>query len=325
MSLFEIRNLSVSFSTPEGSVEAVRGVSLGLAAGESLAIVGESGSGKSQTLLGALGLLASNGRVTAGRCVFAGRELDCGPSLEDLLGRQIGYIPQDAMGCLTPHLRLGTQLGELLMRHRGLGADSARRAARELLALVRLPDPDFRLDLYPHELSGGQRQRVAIAAALAGQPAVLIADEPTTALDVTVQAQVVALLRDLQAQQDLALVTITHDLGVVAALGGRVMVMYAGQVVEEGQVEEVFRQPAHPYTAALLAARPAAEATRSGPMQTIPGSPPQPGSLGPGCAFAPRCSIAGTECIREAPLRTGMGRRVRCHHPLIAGAWQVSP
>ena len=322
MSLFEVRGLSVSFSTPQGSVEAVRGVSFELSPGESLTIVGESGSGKSQTLLGALGLLANNGRVTAGHCVFVGRELDCGPSAEELLGSRLGYIPQDAMGCLTPHLRLGTQLGELLMRHRGLGADAARREARELLARVRLPDPDSRLDRYPHELSGGQRQRVAIAAALAGQPAVLIADEPTTALDVTVQAQIVALLRDLQDQQGLALVTITHDLGVVAALGGRVMVMYAGQVVEEGLVREVFTQPAHPYTAALLAARPAAGAKNTGPMPTIPGSPPQPGSLSQGCAFASRCPSAREECRHEVPMRVGARRQIRCHYPLIDQPWQ---
>lgn len=325
MSLFAIRGLSVAFSTPHGGFEAVRDVSLQLAAGESLAIVGESGSGKSQTMLGALGLLANNGRVTAGRCMFAGRELDCGRGLAGLLGSRIGYIPQDAMGCLTPHLRLGTQLGELLARHRGLGADSTRGAARELLSLVKLPDPDSRLDLYPHELSGGQRQRVAIAAALAGQPAVLIADEPTTALDVTVQAQVVALLKELQTQQNLALVTITHDLGVVAALGGRVMVMYAGQVVEEGQVHEVFRQPAHPYTAALLAARPSIDAARAGPMRTIPGSPPQPGTLGPGCAFAARCTHVQTDCVHEAPRLTGSSRQVRCPHPLTAQGWQAIP
>ncbi len=324
MRLFEIRDLSIRFSTPEGAFDAVRGASIALSAGESLAIVGESGSGKSQMLLGALGLLASNGRVIAGSCIFAGHALDTGQARNPWLGRQIGYIPQDAMGCLTPHLRIGTQLCELLMRHRSLEADAARQQARELLAQVRLPDPESRLDLYPHELSGGQRQRVAIAAALAGQPAVLIADEPTTALDVTVQAQVVALLKGLQARRDLALVTVTHDLGVVAALGGRVVVMYAGQVVEEGRVEHVFRQPVHPYTAALLAARPSGRAGVEGRMRTIPGSPPQPGSIGTGCAFAARCPAVQADCDQPVPMRTGAGRQVRCHHPLDQQASRVS-
>ena len=317
MTLFEIRELLVRFNTPEGAFDAVRGASLALAAGDSLAIVGESGSGKSQLLLGALGLLASNGRVSGGQCLFAGQALDSEVARHRLLGHRIGYIPQDAMGCLTPHLRIGTQLGELLRRHGELGTGEVRHQSRELLAQVGLPDPESRLDLYPHELSGGQRQRVAIAAALAGQPDLLIADEPTTALDVTVQAQVVGLLKGLQVGRKLALITVTHDLGVVAALGGRVLVMYAGQVMEEGEVSDVFIRPAHPYTAALLAARPSGGVGGNRRMPTIPGLPPRPGSVAGGCAFADRCVFTKAECRRDAPPLAGIGHQVRCHFPLI--------
>jgi oligopeptide transport system ATP-binding protein len=318
MSLLELRQLSVFFDTPTGPVTAVAGVDLDVEAGECVAIVGESGSGKSQMLLACTGLLAANGHAS-GSVRFDGREL-LGlreRELQRLRGPGIGYVFQDALGSLTPHLRIGEQLVESLRAHRDAGHATALAEARRMLDRVRVPDAAARLGQYPHELSGGTRQRVAIAAALMPQPRLLIADEPTTALDVTVQAQVVELFRELRRELDMALAIVTHDLGIVAGLAERVAVMYAGRVVEQGPVEGIFAIPAHPYTSGLLAALPRLADDTSAPMRTIPGVPPRPGETNAGCAFAPRCGRREQVCEQRQPALSGRGsHRAACHHPL---------
>jgi len=322
MALLEIRALSVGFETPAGRVTAVSGVDLEIGVGECVAVVGESGSGKSQTLLACTGLLAMNGHAT-GSVRFDGREL-LGlreRELQRLRGPGIGYVFQDALGSLTPHLRVGEQLVEALRSHRDTDGATALAEARRMLERVHVPDAAARLRQYPHELSGGTRQRVAIAAALMPQPRLLIADEPTTALDVTVQAQVVELFRELRRELDMALVIVTHDLGVVAGLAERVAVMYAGRVVEQGPAIAVFAAPAHPYTAGLLAALPRLDDDTSVPMRTIPGVPPRPGERSGGCAFAPRCGRRAGDCDEQPPELSGSGpQRAACHHPLRAEA-----
>ncbi len=314
MALLEIESLSVSFHTRDGELEAVRGVDLSVEAGECLAIVGESGSGKSQTLLAATGMLAGNGRA-AGRVSFAGEELLGAPDrLAAARGRGIGYVFQDALGSLTPHLSIGAQLAEALTVHHGGSRAEALAQARRMLERVHVPDPAARLAQFPHELSGGTRQRVAIAAALMPRPRVLIADEPTTALDVTVQAQVVTLFGELRESLGMALVLVTHDFGVVAGLADRVVVMYAGRVVEEGTAAALFSAPRHPYTAGLLAALPRLDDDPGAPMRTIAGAPPAAGAES-GCAFAPRCARASARCSERPELSGGVSR-VACHHPL---------
>jgi len=318
MALLEVRNLTVCFDTPAGEVAAVRGVDLDIAEGECIAIVGESGSGKSQALLACLGLLAANGRAR-GEVHFAGEPILNRPERElaRLRGGAIGYVFQDALGSLTPHLSVGTQLEESLCCHRKLPRAEARREAQRMLERVHVPDPVSRLRQFPHELSGGTRQRVAIAASLMPRPRLLIADEPTTALDVTVQAQLLALFRELRHELGMSLVMVTHDLGIIAGLAERVVVMYAGRVVEQGPADQVFRQPAHPYTAGLLEALPRLDDVPGTKMRSIPGTPPEPGASVPGCAFASRCRLATTSCQRTEPsLRDAGGRSVACHNPL---------
>jgi len=235
-------------------------------------------------------------------------------------GPGIGYVFQDTLGSLTPHLRIGDQLVECLRAHRSVDAGMALAEARRMLERVRVPDPVTRLRQYPHELSGGMRQRVAIAAALMARPRLLVADEPTTALDVTVQAQVVDLFRELRRELGMALVLVSHDLGVVASLADRVVVMYAGRVVEEDSVSGLFSGPAQPYTAALLQALPRLDDMPGTPMRTVAGVPPRPGERLGGCAFAPRCTRATGTCTRLRPGLEGVpGRRVACHHPLRGG------
>jgi oligopeptide transport system ATP-binding protein len=318
MALLEIRNLSVSFETPRGPQQAVREVGLDIDDGECLALVGESGSGKSQTLLAAAGLLAASGRAS-GSVRFDGEEILGRPeaALERLRGPAIGFVFQDAAGSLTPHLRVGDQLTESLRVHRAVGRTAALEEARRMLERVGVADPRARLQQYPHELSGGTRQRVAIAAALMPAPRLLIADEPTTSLDVTVQAQVVALLGQLRRELGMALALVTHDLGVVAGLAERLVVMYGGRVVEEGATAQLFATPAHPYTAGLIAALPRIDDPTGMPMRSIAGTPPPPGQVPPGCAFAPRCQRRDPVCERDPPppLRRSL-RRVACHHPL---------
>ena len=255
--LLQVQGLSIGFDTARGPVEAVRGLDFALEAGASLAIVGGSGSGKTQTALAILGLLGPGARAS-GSVRFEGRELLHQPAavLNRVRGARIGMVFQDSIGSLNPHLKLGTQIAETLQRHRGLSRGAALREALRLLEAVQIADAPRRLFQYPHECSGGMRQRVAIAMALACRPALLIADEPTTALDVTVQAQILELLAQLRREFGLALLLITHDLGVVAELGGRVLVLHEGLAVEQGEAAQVFRHPEHPYTRELLSLRP---------------------------------------------------------------------
>jgi oligopeptide transport system ATP-binding protein len=312
--LLEIAGLDVEFSTPLGLVRAVDGVSLEVHSGECLAVVGESGSGKTQLFLGCLGLLAQNGRVT-GSARLEGRELvgATRESLDEIRGTRVAMVFQDPMNALTPHLRIGRQLTELVL-DRGLAdAGRAREQAAQVLESVGIDDAAARLNRYPHEFSGGQRQRIAIAMALMARPQLLIADEPTTALDVTVQAQVLALLRRLR-EQGLAIVMITHDLGVVAGLADRVAVMYAGRIVETAPVTGLFAAPAHPYTAALLAAVPRLRGSGGARLESIEGLPPRPGEQTSGCAFAPRCPRVFARCRTDVPEPVVTGSRgVACH------------
>ena len=316
--LLEVRQLSVEFATPRGTVRAVRDVSLDVRRGECLAIVGESGSGKSQLFLGSLGLLATRGSA-CGTVRFDGREL-LGPdpaALREVRGTRVAMVFQDPMNSLTPHLTIGRQLSEVVLDRGLLGAAAARARSLEVLQAVRMPDPEARLRQYPHELSGGQRQRVAIAMALMTRPDLVVADEPTTALDVTVQAQVLDVLREAR-DRGLALVLITHDLGVVAGIADRVAVLYAGRVVEAAPVVELFEAPAHPYTAALLASVPRLDGPPVERLRGVEGQPPPPGADPAGCAFAPRCAHADERCRAQAPDETRLSatRIVRCWKPL---------
>jgi len=315
-----IDDLSVSFSQPKRSLFAVRQVSLDVAARECVAIVGESGSGKTQVFMAAMGLLAGNA-AAAGSVRFEGGEiLGAGPpQLNGIRGSKLTMIFQDPMTSLTPHLKIGTQLAEVLVCHAGASWSEARLAARRMLERVRVPEPERRLSQYPHELSGGLRQRVMIGMSLLCGPQLVIADEPTTALDVTVQAQIMDLLRAMREEVGMALVLISHDLGVVAGLADRILVMYAGRIVESAGSAELFRRARHPYTAALLNCIPSLSGPRLERLPTLPGQPPRPEDVLDGCAFAPRCPRAAERCRVERPLLTNENdgaSRVACHFPL---------
>jgi oligopeptide/dipeptide ABC transporter ATP-binding protein len=312
--LFEVRDLGVQFTTPRGPVRAVREVSLEVHRGECLAVVGESGSGKSQLFLGCLGLLAPGG-VASGSARFDGQELvgSGAAARRAVLGTRLTLVFQDPMNALTPHLTIGRQLAEVALDRGLLDAAGAEARSLEVLQAVRMPDAAMRLSQYPHELSGGQRQRAAIAMALMTRPELLVADEPTTALDVTVQAQVIEVLREAR-DRGLALVLVTHDMGVVAGIADRVAVMYAGRVVETAPVSELFAAPAHPYTAALLASVPRLDTPLAARLAGIEGQPPPPGTEADGCAFAPRCPAAFETCLHSRPpLEARGGRSVACH------------
>jgi oligopeptide transport system ATP-binding protein len=305
--LLEIEGLSVTFRSDAGPVPAVEDVSLSLSPGETLAIVGESGSGKSVTALAMMGLLG-RGAMAARRLDFGGRSL-IGLSDADwghIRGREIGMIFQDPMTSLNPVLTIGRQLTEVFELHMGLSGAAARDGAVELLERVGVPSATSRLGQYPHHFSGGMRQRVMIAMAVACRPRILIADEPTTALDVTIQAQILEIIADLQKSFGMAIVMITHDLGVVAGIADRVAVMYAGRVVEEGPTERVFAAPRMPYTRGLLASVPRFD-DDAAELVAIPGQPPDPRHRPPGCAFAPRCGLAMAACDREQPALRPMG------------------
>jgi oligopeptide transport system ATP-binding protein len=314
--LLEVRGLCVDFTGPRAH-RAVDHVDFEIGPRERLAIVGETGSGKTQLLLACMDLLAANGR-RSGSVRFDGAELT-GADAFAVRGRGMGCVFQDAGGSLTPHRRIGEQLAELAALE-GRTRREARAEAVAMLERVRLPDPRAALRCYPHELSGGMRQRAALALALMPRPRLLFADEPTTALDVTVQAGVMALIAELCDELGMALVLVTHDLGVVAALADRIAVMYAGRIVEEGDAASLLAAAAHPYTAGLVSAVPRLADVAGGELATIAGQPPAPGTAFPGCRFAPRCARAGEPCARvDPPLASGPVSRVACHFPLTAG------
>ncbi len=318
MSLLEVNKLNVAFDTPDGTVTAVKDLSFTVSAGETLGIVGESGSGKSQTAFAIMGLLASNGRV-AGSVKFAGQELIGMPSqqLNRIRAEQVAMIFQDPMTSLNPYLTVGEQLIEVLRHHKGMNKASARALSVRMLEAVKMPEASKRMSMYPHEFSGGMRQRVMIAMALLCDPKLLIADEPTTALDVTVQAQIMALLDELKSEFNTAIMLITHDLGVVAGVCDNVMVMYAGQTMECGSTEEIFYQPSHPYTGGLLESVPRLD-THSEVLATIPGNPPNLLHLPTGCPFQDRCVLAQDECHLQMPALTQFaGTRYRACHAAI--------
>ena len=317
MPLLDIENLTVEFDTAHGPFRAVDGVSFSVDESEVLAIVGESGSGKSVSMLAVMGLLPWTAKVSADRMEFAGRDLltMSGRERRTIIGRDISMIFQEPMSSLNPCFTVGFQLSEAIRTHLALGRRARKERAIDLLRQVGIPAPERRLSSFPHQLSGGMNQRVMIAMAIACNPKLLIADEPTTALDVTIQAQILDLLLSLQRDRGMALILITHNMGVVADTTERVAVMYAGQIMEERATESLFASPQHPYTAALLAARP--EASDGGRLATIPGVVPGAYDRPPGCLFAPRCAYAtphAAECRPE--LRAWQDGLIRCHYPL---------
>jgi len=319
MALVEIENLSVEFPTQGGIMRAVDGVSLKLEEGEVLGVVGESGSGKSVTMLALMGLIPFPGRVKADKLIFNGRNLLTISEKErrQLTGKDVAMIFQEPMTSLNPSFTIEFQLTETLRLHEGMDRKAARRRAIELLEQVGIPSPESRLSAFPHQLSGGMNQRVMIAMAIACNPKLLIADEPTTALDVTIQAQILDLLMTLQKERNMALVMITHNMGVVADTAKRVMVMYAGQIMEERSATDLFASPQHPYTAALLAALP--ERSEGGRLATIPGVVPGLYDRPKGCLFSPRCAYATEHSRNMRPeLRPWAGGHIRCHYPLGA-------
>ena len=319
MPLLDIRDLVTAFHTPDGRVPAVDGVSLAIERGRTLGLVGESGCGKSVTAMSILRLVAAPGVIESGKIL-----LDCDGRTDDLVtlperdlrrvrGGRIGMIFQEPMTSLNPVFTIGDQITEAVRLHRDVTPALARARALEMLRLVRMADPERRLDEYPHQLSGGMRQRVMIAMALACEPDLVIADEPTTALDVTIQAQILELLGDLRRRLGTAILLITHDLGVVAETCDDVAVMYAGRIVEQAPAAELFARPRHPYTIGLLAARPTGR--RSGPLTTIPGMVPAPRDFPAGCRFHPRCSFARLpDCTTHTPAldEIAPGHLVRC-------------
>jgi oligopeptide/dipeptide ABC transporter ATP-binding protein len=313
--LLTIRDLTVDFATEDGRFAAVDRVSLDVAEGEFVGVVGESGSGKSVTALAAMGLIAPPGRVASGSIRFAGRDL-LGLSerqMRGIRGREIAMIFQEPMSSLNPVFAVGEQIAEVVRIHERASVRAARARALEMLRLVGLPDPERRLDAYPHQLSGGMRQRIMIAIALACRPKLLIADEPTTALDVTIQAQILDLLRELRDRLGLAVLLITHDLGVVAELVDRIVVMYAGRIVEAAPTAALFATPRHPYTRGLLASIPKLDEEQDR-LPAIDGVVPAPGTVPAGCRFEPRCTVRQAACrtIDPALAACGVAHRAAC-------------
>jgi dipeptide transport system ATP-binding protein len=313
--MIQIKNLHVQFSTYGGRVQAVRGVSFDLHKGETLAIVGESGCGKSVTSQSIMRLIPTPpGRITSGSILFKGQDLTKLPEkkMRDIRGADISMIFQDPMTALNPTLRVGEQIAENIMQHENISKEKAKEKAFEMLELVGIPNPKERLKQYPHEFSGGMRQRIVIAMALVCNPEVLIADEPTTALDVTIQAQILELFKDIQQKTDVSIVLITHDLGVVAQVADRVAVMYAGKIVEIGTRRDIFYTPQHPYTKGLLRSVPRLDLYES-ELVPIAGSPPDLFAPPSGCSFAPRCPYVMEVCDRMYPASTKLKESHQVH------------
>jgi len=315
--ILDVQGLETTFKTPDGVVHAVNGVSFGLAEGETLGVVGESGCGKSVTMLSVLGLIASPpGKVVAGKAVFSGQDLlkMSKEEIRHVRGAQIAMIFQDPMTSLNPVLTIGRQLEEPLELHIGMTKNQARERAAELLSMVGIPNAKDRLNDYPHQYSGGMRQRVMIAMALSCSPQILIADEPTTALDVTIQAQIMDLVKRLRDELGMAIIWITHDLGVVAGLAQRVLVMYGGFIIEESPVNELFANPEHPYTIGLLGSLPRVDETERTKLYSIEGQPPVLYQKPQACPFAPRCRWVVDKCWNENPplLVVGPEHRAAC-------------
>lgn len=318
MALLEINDLGVSFQTPDGVVNAVNGISFTLERGATLGIVGESGSGKSQLAFAIMGLLAKNGRAR-GSVRYEGAQILNAPSsvINTIRANHIAMVFQDPMTALNPYMRVSDQMAEVLIHHKGMSKAQAVAECIRMLDAVKIPDARARIRLYPHEFSGGMRQRVMIAMALLCKPQVLIADEPTTALDVTVQAQIMQLLRDIQADFGMATVLITHDLGVIAGFCDEVIVMYGGRVMEQAPVEPLFYAPSHPYTRGLLRAIPRVD-QQGDTLDSIPGSPPNMTQAQTGCPFASRCDFVNDTCRDTLPPlhAFGAGRKRACHRDL---------
>ncbi len=317
--LLEVKNLNVSFKTYAGKVSALNGVSFSVSDGEAIGIVGESGCGKSVTMLAIMKLLSENGRIDSGKIVFGGNEIQnfTQKQMQALRGKEIGMIFQDPMTSLNPVFKIGNQLTEAILRHNGISKEEAGKKAVETLKTVGIPDPEKRMDQYPFEYSGGMRQRILIAMALSCSPRLLIADEPTTALDVTIQAQIIELMKALKDRLGMSIILISHDFGVVAGICRRVMVMYGGIIVEQGKVDEIFYKPAHPYTIGLLKSIPGANPGK-GRLKPIDGQPPDMLKSPEGCPFVQRCPRAMVICTIRMPgyreLEPGHGTACWLHY-----------
>ncbi len=326
--LLTVDRLCVRFNTPDQVINAVNGVSFSIGAGETLGIVGESGSGKTVTVLSILGLIPRPpGEITVGRALFEGKDLLSlsAEALRSIRGREISMVFQDPMTSLNPVIRVGEQIREALWTHNPSSPNDAhRRRGVELLEMVGIPQPERRYNQFPHEYSGGMRQRAMIAMAMANRPKLLIADEPTTALDVTIQAQVIETLKAAREETGAASILITHDLGLVSQIADRVIVMYAGRIVEEGNIADIFSRPRHPYTIGLLASIPSIQRKRT-KLYSIPGQPPDMANVPPGCPFHPRCAIGRERsvCRSDTPqlLDLGTGQQAACHFTDEAASW----